>query len=154
MKKILLAAGIILIPGMAVFAQDPIIKSAFTADFPDAENVHYARVKNLNEISFTQAKQEMYAYYDDNLDLIGTIRKDSLANLPENAKKEIQKKYPGYAISGVVTFDENGSDDLEMILDGTPMDDADNYFVELKNDSKALIVKVDLSGGVDYLTKM
>jgi hypothetical protein len=164
MKKILLAAGTILIPAMVTFAQDynpdyvkeadPTIKSQFTADFPDAINAHFGRVKNLNEVSFTQGKEEMFAYYDDRHLLIGTIQKESFADLPYNAQKEIQHKYPGYTIGKVVKFDDSESNDTEMILYGVSLDDADNHFVELKKDSKAIVVKVDLSGWVGYVTTM
>ena len=164
MKKILLVAGTILIPAMATFAQDynrdyateagPIIKNEFTADFPDAKNVHFGRVKDLNEVSFIQAREKMKAYYDNSAQLLGTIRKESFADLPDNAQKEIQNKYPGYTIANVVKFNENESDNTEIILYGVSMDDADNYFVELKNGSKAIVVKVDLSGEVNYLTTM
>jgi hypothetical protein len=164
MKKILLAAGILLISGMATFAQNynrdyakeayPFIKNQFTADFPNAKNVLFARVKNLNKVSFTQDKEKMNAYYDDEGQLIGTIRNETFADLPGNAQKEILNKYPGYTVANVVKFDDNESDNTETILYGTSMDDADNYFVELKNDSKAILVKVDLSGGVNYLTTM
>jgi hypothetical protein len=164
MKKILLAAGAILIPAMAIFAQDynrsyaeqadPSLKSQFTADFPDAKNVHFAQLKDLEEVTFSQGKEKMIAYYRDGDQLVGTIRKGSFEGLPGNAQKEIQQKYPGYSIVNVVKFDDNESELTEMILDGISMDDADNYFVELKNDNKAIVVKVDLSGGVNYLTAM
>jgi hypothetical protein len=162
MKKFLLAAGTILMSAMTTFAQDysldnaneagPIIKNQFAADFPDAKNVHFVRVKDLNKVSFTQDKEKMNAYYDNEYQLVGTIQKESFANLPDNAQKEIQNKYSGYTVADVVKFDDNESDDTEIILYGISMDDADNYFVELKNDSKAIVVKVDLSGGVSYLT--
>jgi hypothetical protein len=166
MKKILFAAGILLLPSMALFAQDYHrdyaaegdagidIKSQFTEDFPDAKNIHFARLKDLNEVSFTQDKEEMTAYYREGDQLVGTIRKESPAGLPGNAQKEIQNKYPGYTIASVVKFDDNESEATEIILDGISMDDADNYFVELKNDDKAIVVKVDLSGRVNYLTTM
>ncbi len=149
---------------MATFAQDynrdyateagPIIKNEFTADFPDAKNVHFGRVKDLTEISFIQDKKKMSAYYDSRTQLLGTIRKESFAGLPGNAQKAIQHKYPGYTVANILKFDDNESELLEMILYGISMNDADNYFVELKSDSKAIVVKVDLSGEVNYLTTM
>jgi hypothetical protein len=164
MKKIVLAAGAIFIPAMAIFAQDynrtyaaegdPSIKSQFTVDFPDAKDVHFAHVKNLNEVSFTENKAEMIAYYREGDELVGSIRKESAAGLPENAQKKIQHKYPGYTIANVVKFDDNESEVTDMILYGRAMDDADNFFVELKNESGAIVVKVDLSGGVDYFTAL
>jgi hypothetical protein len=162
MKKFLLVAGTVLMPVMAIFAQDQvrdsaktanlIIRSQFTTDFPDAKDVHFTRVKNLNKMSFTQNKEKMSAYYDDGGQLVGTIHKELFADLPGNAQKEIQHKYPDYAIADVVKLEDNESDDTERRVYGLSIDDADNYFVELKNDTKAIIVKVDLSGEVDYLT--
>jgi hypothetical protein len=154
MKKFLLAAGTILIPAMATFAQghtreaDPAIVSQFSADFPNATNAHFSHAKGLNVVSFTQDRDNLTAYYVRD-QLIGTILKQSLADLPGNAQKEIQNKYPGYSIANVIKFDENESDDTEVILYGLSLDDADNYFVELKNDSKTIVVKVDLTGGVE-----
>jgi hypothetical protein len=142
MKKILLAAGTVLLTTMATFAQepDPVIESQFATDFPNATNVHFARVKNLNEVSFTQDKDMVTAYYDTRDQLIGTMYNESFADLPDNAQKEIRNKYPGYLIANVVRFDDNQSDD--------------NYFAELKNDSKSIVLRIDLIGEVDYLTKM
>ena len=165
MKKILFIAGVILIPAMATFAQDNnrdyaaaadpvIIKSQFSADFPDAKNVHFARVKDLYDVSFTQNNKKTNAYYNDKDELVGTIRKESFADLPDNAQKEIRHTYPDYTIANVIKFDDSESDVTEMILYGKSMDDADNYFVELKSDSKAIVVKVDVAGEVNYLTTM
>jgi hypothetical protein len=163
MKKILLAAGAILIPALTIFAQnnrdyakgtDPTVQSQFATDFPDAKNVHFALLKNLNEVSFTQHKEKMNAYYGNRGQLIGTIQKESFDDLPDNAQKEIQAKYPGYTITNIVKFDDSESDVTEMILYGRSLDDAANYFVELKNDGKAIVVKVDLAGGVSYFAKI
>ena len=161
MKKIFLAAGIILIPAMAVFAKDhdrgyandadPAIESQFRADFPDATNVHFTRAKGLNVVSFTQDKETVSAYYDSRDQLLGTIHKQSFADLPDNAQNEIQHKYHGFSAANIVRFDDNQSQHTEMILYGVSLDDADNYFVELKNDSKTIVLKVDLTGGLEEL---
>jgi hypothetical protein len=149
-------------PVIALFAQDhvrdsakaanQIIRSQFTTDFPDAKNVHFARVKNLNKMSFTHDKEKISAYYDDRGQLVGAIHEKSFVDLPGNAQKEIQHKYPDYSVADVVKFDDNEFDDPEGILYGRSADDAQNYFVELKNDTKEIIVKVDLYGEVNYLT--
>jgi hypothetical protein len=164
MKKIFLAAGISLVTATVTFAQDnndrdnaavnPLIKTQFETDFPNATNVGFESKKNFDEVSFTQDKEKISAYYDYNDQLIGTIEKKAFLDLPGNAQKEILKKYADYTIMGVVKFNDNESDHMEMILYGTSLHDEDNYFVELKNDSRAILVKVDLSGGIDFLTTM
>ena len=57
-----------------------------------------------------------------------------------------------FTITGVIKFNDNESDHIDMILYGTPLHDGDNYFVELKNDISVIVVKVDLSGGINFLT--
>ena len=164
MKKIFLAAGISLVTATVTFAQDnndrdntsvsPVVKSQFSTDFPNAMNIDFESKKNFNEVSFMQDNEKISAYYDYNDQLIGTVEKKAFSDLPGDAQKEILKKYSDYTIAGVVKFNDNESDHLEMILYGTPLHDEDNYFVELKNDSSAIVVKVDLSGGVEFLTTM
>ncbi|HXB45742.1 MAG TPA: hypothetical protein VNV85_16860 [Puia sp.] len=164
MKKIFLAAGLSLATVTVTFAQgnndsdnpdvSSFTKSQFATDFPDATNVHFANEKNFSEVSFTQEKEKISAYYDDRNQLVGTIQKKAFDDLPENAKKNIQKNYAGYTILDVVKFNDNESDGTELIQYGTSLDDGDNYFVELKKDSKAIVVKVSLTGGVEFWTTM
>ncbi|HLX91348.1 MAG TPA: hypothetical protein VKR32_06675 [Puia sp.] len=164
MKKILLAAGIFLVTASVTFAQEnddrdnavvnPLIKSQFETDFPNATNVDFESKKSFDEVSFTQDKEKISAYYDYNDQLIGTVETKAFSDLPANAQKEILKKYADYTITGVVKFNDNESDHTEMILYGRSLNDADNYFVQLKNDSRIILVKVDLSGGIDFFTTM
>jgi hypothetical protein len=92
-----------------------------------------------------------FSTFSDDNNFVGTIHKELFADLPDDAQKEIQHKYPDYAIANVVKLDDNENDDTDRSVYGLSIDDAGNYFVELKNDAKAIIVKVDLSGEVDYL---
>ena len=129
-------------------------KTQFVIDFPDAKNVRFVRTKNFEEVAFMSGEEKLRAYYDYDSKLVGTTQNKSFADLPENAQKEILKKYANYSIVGVTKFDDNGSNDTDMILYDTTFDDADNYFVELKNDSEAIVVKVDLPGDVSFFTNM
>jgi hypothetical protein len=161
MKKILFAAGILLMPAIAVLAEDrdrgyandadPVIEGQFRTDFPNATNLHFARAKGLTVVSFTQDNETMNAYYDSRDQLLGTIHKQSFADLPDNAQKEIQDKYHGFSAANVVKFDDSESEHHEMILYGVSLDDAENFFVELKNDSKTMVVKVSLTGDVEQV---
>ena len=129
-------------------------KTQFAIDFPGATNVHFGKTSEFDVVSFTSGKRMLRAYYDYEQELVGTTQEKTFADLPENAQKEIHKKYAGYSVDGVIKFDDNQSNETDMIMYGTSFDDADNYFVELKNDSKAIIVKVDLSGEVSFFKDM
>jgi hypothetical protein len=165
MKKIFLAASILLTASTATLAQDnsgrhdaerltPGIKNQFVEDFPDATNVQYTNGNSLVKVSFTQDKEKISAYYDDGNQLVGTIEKKAFDDLPANAKKKILKDYPGYTIADVIRFDDNEADETEMMQYGRSLNDAENYFVELKTGNKAIVVKVGLSGWVDFVTTM
>jgi len=124
-------------------------RNNFAKDFPEAKNVGYAKTKNFDEVFFTSGKDNLIAYYDNETHLVGTTQKLAFSDLPENAQKEIHKKYSEYGIAEVMKFNDNESNDTDMILYGTAFDDADNYFVELKNDRKDIIVKIS---GYGYLS--
>ena len=129
-------------------------KTHFVVDFPDAKDVRFEKTKNFDEVAFISGGETLRAYYDYDSKLVGTTQNISFEDLPANAQKEILKKYANYSIVGVVKYDDNESNDTDMILYGTVFDDADNYFVELKNDSEAIVVRVDLPGEVSFFTNM
>ena len=129
-------------------------RNQFAIDFPDAKNVQFVKTENFDEVAFVSGKEQLRAYYDYKSKLVGTTQKKSFADLPENAQKEILKKYADYSVDNVIKFDDNESNETDMIMFGTTLGDADNYFVELKNDSKAIVVKVDLSGEVSFFKDM
>ena len=123
-------------------------KSQFAIDFSNAKNVRFVKTKEFDEVVFLSGKKKLTAYYDYDNELVGTTQEKTFADLPANAQKEILKKYADYNVDQVIKFDDNESNETDMIMYGTTFDDADNYFVELKNSSKAIILEVDLSGGV------
>jgi hypothetical protein len=129
-------------------------KNQFVIDFPDATNVRFVNTENFDEVAFTSGKENLVAYYDYKNELVGTTQNKTFADLPENAQMEILKKYAGYNIDGVIKYDDNESNETDMIMYGATFDDADNYFVELKNDSNAIVVKVDLPGEVSFFTNI
>jgi hypothetical protein len=164
MKKIFFAACILLLTVSITFGQgndnssnaevSSLLKSQFATDFPDARDAHFVSEKNFDEVSFTQHKEKISAYYDETNELVGTLQKTDFNDLPDNAKKEILKNYAGYTVIDVIKFDDNETVGVERNLYGISFDNGENYFVELKNDNRAIVLKVDLSGDVDFLTTM
>jgi hypothetical protein len=127
-------------------------REQFRRDFPGAKKVLFQKTKEFEEASFTLEGKQKIAYYDVESNLIGTTQHKTFGALPERAQKKILNEYAGYAVQDVVKFDDNMSNETDMVLYGTAFDDADNYFVELKKDSKVIFVKVDMEGDVSYFT--
>jgi hypothetical protein len=171
MKKILLAAGVLLI-STATFAHNTpnsdnkkgkkaarkeqtaqvndFVKTQFYEDFPDATNINFERTKYFDEASFTTGTHQMRAYYDIRNELVGTTEDKQFSDLPANAQREIQKKYSNYKVDEVINYDDNEFNDTDMTMFDTAFDGADNNFVVLRKNSEILIVKVDMAGNVSY----
>jgi hypothetical protein len=89
---------------------------------------------------------------------MGTIRNRSVQDLPAVAQKEIADRYPGYTVVRVVRY--NANSDNESYINNNPdllyfddsSENSSNYFVELNNDNKAIVLMVGLSGEVSFFS--
>lgn len=121
----------------------------FMIDFPNATNVTWKRF-DFEEASFTLNGKEMKAFYDPDNVLIGTTTPANYSDLPANAQKEIEKYYKDYTPKSVMLFDDNEFNDTDMILYGNAFEDEDNYFVEMTNNNKTVVLQVNMEGLVSY----
>src|SRR5450755_3337015 len=135
-------------------------RNQFASDFPDATNIHFEKTNDFDEVNYSQKGRKTTAYYDNNNELLGTLRNRSLRDLPANAQKEIAGEYPKYTVVRVVRFNAN-SDNESYIENNSELpfykdspENSSHYFVELKNGNKTIVLMVGLSGGVSFFTTM
>jgi hypothetical protein len=121
----------------------------FMIDFPKAENVSWRRA-NFEEASFIWNGKYMTAFYDYNNNLVGTTTPVNYADLPASAQKEIEKHYKDYTPQSALLYDDNEFNGTNMILYGNAFEDADNYFVELKNNKRTIVLQVNMEGQVTF----
>jgi len=127
----------------------------FMRDFPDAENIRWNPGRPFEEATFTNGHIEMTAYYDVDSQLIGTTTEKKFSDIPTKSQEYISKHYKGYSPETVLLFDDNEDNSTDMMLYDTVFEDADNYFVALKNDSQGIIIlKVNMEGGVSFFKKL
>ena len=133
----------------------------FASDFPDVTDVHFDQMKDYTAVTYTQNGRVNTAYYDDNSELMGTIRNRSMQDLPAEAQTEIASKYADYTVVRVVRFNANSDNESyidnnsELPFYGDSPENSSNYFVELKNnDNKAIVLMVGLSGEVSFFSTM
>jgi hypothetical protein len=129
-------------------------KQAFYRDFGKAPVSKWKRNANFDEATFIKDGEVTTAYYDADSKLVGTTSQKTFADLPAAAQKSINAKYKGYSKAGVVFFDDNEANETDMIMYGTQLDDADNYFVELEKDNKGIILQVDMRGNVTFFKQV
>jgi hypothetical protein len=121
----------------------------FMLDFPNATNVSWKRGE-FEEASFTWNGKDRKAFYDYADNLVGTTSAASYSVLPASAQKEIEKYYKGYIPKQVILFDDNEFNDTDMILYGNEFEDEDNYFVEMTNGRKTIVLQVNMEGNVSF----
>lgn len=122
----------------------------FAQDFQYTSNISWKREAYYDRVSFTNANgSRMDAYYDSNARLIGTTAASSFKEIPSAAQKELSRRYDGCDKAPVLFFDDNSDNDTDMYLYGGHFDDADAYFIQLRNKKGKLeIMKIDLEGKV------
>jgi hypothetical protein len=121
----------------------------FETDFPNATNVSWRRA-GFEEAAFTADNKEMKAFYDYNHELIGTTTAVNYTDMPEDARKFIEKHYSDYTPLQVILFNDNEYNQSDMVLYGNAFEDADNYFVELLNNNKTIVLQVNMEGSVSW----
>jgi hypothetical protein len=129
-------------------------KSQFIAEFGNIPDVQWSRTLNFDEAVFTKNGKRMTAWFDYNQKLVGTTSEVNFTDLPANGQKAIKTKYKDYGIDKVILFDDNETNDTDMILYGQQFDDADNYFVELAKGKDHIVVMVNMEGVVSFFRQM
>ncbi|MFT4025079.1 MAG: hypothetical protein QM664_14990 [Flavihumibacter sp.] len=131
-------------------------KDNFARDFPGASNVVWSHGSYFDEATFVLNGVATRAYYDYTSNLVGTTTGKTYNDLPAAAKKQINKQWltKGYTVDGVIMFDDNEDNDTDMMLYDTPFDDADNYFVELHNSQKKVVLQSNLEGLVTFFKEL
>jgi len=121
----------------------------FLTDFPNATDVSWY-TKGIAEATFMQNGKKFTAFYDYDNNLIGTTSKASYDDLPASARKYIEKHFNDYTTGTVILFDDNEYNDSPMELYETPFDGEDNYFVELSNNNKKIVLQIGMDGIVSF----
>ena len=121
----------------------------FLGDFPGATDVTWRR-DGYEQVNFLFNGKRTNAFYDYNSALIGTTTDATYDDLPADARKFIEKHFSGYTTKQVIEFDDNEYNDSDLELYGNPFEDADNYFAELSNNNKTIVLQISKDGFVSF----
>lgn len=138
MKKLFIAALIVLAAGSTAFATDATkvnnkIKTSFSSLFANAENVSWTITDQFTRANFILDEENVEAYFSKDGDLIGTSVKIDFKKLPSKALKTIKKEYGSYKVTDCIEFQK---------------DDSSTYYVSLEDGNKKQILEVSLFGAV------
>lgn len=138
MKKLFIAALIVIAAGTTAFAKDVTnlnykVRTNFEAKFAGATNVIWSAKENYLKAVFTLSDETVEAFYATEGDLIGYSRKVDFQKLPLSSIQRIKKDYASYKVSETIEFDQDGER---------------SYYVSLQDGAKKKILQVSLYGGV------
>ncbi len=141
MKKILLASFLF----TAVLAQattppevnEKILK-AFKETFTYAEDVVWQEKDNAYQVNFWQGEINIRARYDEQGNLLGTIRYYYEKQLPPSIVSKVKRRYAGKTIFGVTEI---------------TTEDEINYFITIRDDKNWYTVKSDVFGNLQQTDK-
>ena len=126
----------------------------FARDFGDIPGVKWTRSAYYDVAVFTKDGQTSKAYYDYDSELVGTTTLKTFEDIPLKAQNYINQKYKGYSKDAIILFDDNELNETDMIMYDQQFEDADNYFVELNNGSKRIVLQVDMKGNVSFFRQL
>jgi len=141
MKKFIMAALIAVTITTTAFADantniSTKVTDNFSLQFEAATNIQWTLGSNYAKASFMQFGEKLEAFYLLDGSFIGTSKQIALDKLPENAVRNITKKYPfpPYRLKECIEFQN---------ADGAVV-----YYVSLEEEKSKTILEVSAAGGV------
>jgi hypothetical protein len=131
MKKLSIIA--VMLVSVTAFAATPPeisekVLTAFNETFKEAKDVTWKELENSCQANFKLSEIQVRAMYDNEGNLLETVRYYGERNLPPNILAKLNKKYAGKIIFGVTEI----SSDSEM-----------SYHITLKDEKNWYVVKSD-----------
>jgi hypothetical protein len=114
------------------------VLKAFKETFANAEEVTWKEMDNSCQANFKVSEVQVRAVYDNEGNLLETVRYYGEKNLPPNILARMKKKYAGKEIFGVTEI----SSDSEI-----------SYHVTLKDDKNWYTIKADPYGNTQQVDK-
>ncbi len=112
------------------------VLNAFKKEFNTAREVEWATGSNYYKATFVYNEKHVFAYYNENGELLGLTRYLSPVDLPMNLQKNLKNDFKEYWISDLFEIAKN---------DGTA------YFLTLENaDTKIVLKSTDSSNWSVY----
>ena len=129
MKKMILTL-VIAITTLGAFANDENVNQkvldAFKTEFTTAKDVEWSVGSNYYKATFNYNGKYVFAYYNENGELLGLTRYLSPSDLPLTLQNNLKKNYEGYWVSDLFEASK---------------DDATNYYITLENADSKIVLK-------------
>ncbi len=142
MKKMILTLAIIA-GSLGAFAGEkdvnPKVLNAFKTEFNTAREVEWTIASNYYRATFVYNEKHVFAFYNENGELLGLTRYLSPLDLPISLQANLKKSYAAYWISDLFEVAKN---------DGTA------YYLTLENADTKIVLKSTDSSNWNMYTKV
>ena len=153
MKKLFITAAIATLFSASVFADGTkkaktevnvsySVLNQFTADFADASNVVWTVNGSFQKADFISDNVKKTAFYNLQGEFVALTQDVDARAIPAKAQKEIADDYKGYTVNEVIVIQNN----TEL----NPDADETAYFVDLKSDTKEVLVKITSDANIEF----
>jgi hypothetical protein len=153
MKKLFITAAIATLFSASVFADGTkkaktevnvsySVLNQFTADFADASNVVWTVNGSFQKADFISGDVKKTAFYNLQGQFVALTQDVDARAIPAKAQKEIAEDYKGYTVNEVIVIQNN----TEL----NPDADETAYFVDLKSDTKEVLVKITPEAHIEF----
>jgi hypothetical protein len=153
MKKLFITAAIATLFSASVFADGTkkaktevnvsySVLNQFTADFADASNVVWTVNGSFQKADFISDNAKKTAFYNLQGQFVALTQDVDARAIPAKTQKEIAENYKGYTVNEVIVIQNN----TEL----NPDADETAYFVDLKNDTKEVLVKITPEANIEF----
>jgi len=92
-------------------------QNSFGNSFTGASNVSWQQDANFTKATFTMSNQVMFAYYDQDGELVAVVRNILSEQLPINLQTELKKKYNDRWISNLFEMAKEGQTTYYVTLE-------------------------------------
>ncbi len=143
MKKLFIAALIVLAAGSSAFALDVTksvsnkLRSSFDVLYPGARNVAWEEGKDFLSASFTLDEVKQTAFFTKEGEVIGTSQHVELGKLPSKALNRIKKEYASYKITDSIEFTQN---------------EQSSFYVMVEDGNKKIALEITAYGNVSVFS--
>ena len=124
MKKIFIAVAVLFTVGCSVPRAtwkgdriNPKILAVFQKEFVSADDVSWDISGNISKANFVYNNVRTEAYYNDDAELVGTVRSILFAELPLTVMKRVDQRFGSIPVYDVVEYSSDGETIYSMIAE-------------------------------------
>jgi hypothetical protein len=116
------------------------IRSSFRAEFTNAKELRWEKIRDITKVSFQLDGETFYAYYTSDASLISVARDITLNQLPFQLSRSLKRS---------LTKRRYRECQLVYIIETSSENEGTNYYIVLRKQERLMILKSNGSGDLE-----